>query len=344
MEMEQRVGRVHRFGSRQTILVDTLVVRASRETDAWRVARERLDAIAHTLVAPDRFETVFSRVMCLIPPEELQTVLISSPASPLGDAEVQRLTSLVDSGFSDWMEFHNRYAANQRNIRNQPAGLARWAHLRSFLLRHGDAEVVPGITRTRFVQSNEDVQAVQDDAEVLRLGDGSLRFVGDFEGGLFDGDTGSQVLPLGLNVPPVADLLRKHVRSQLPTGAAHLRWGENQRELRSHWGEDLVVLAFIRQSFHLDSVGGVTEVGSELMAFSVRMDETAVLSPEHRAALFGIADLATVRVRPVDTPLHVRAVQEEARLIQELRRPSETALREGIRYAVWPILALHLSP
>ena len=41
----------------------------SRETQAWSVARERLMGVAQTLVAPDRFETVFSRVMCLIPPE-----------------------------------------------------------------------------------------------------------------------------------------------------------------------------------------------------------------------------------------------------------------------------------
>ena len=116
MEMEQRVGRVHRFGSRETILVDTIVVRDSRETQAWRVARERLTTIATTLVAADRFETVFSRVMCLIPPEELQTVLINSPASPLAEAEVQRLSSLVDSGFRNWQTFHDRYAANQRQI------------------------------------------------------------------------------------------------------------------------------------------------------------------------------------------------------------------------------------
>ena len=43
--------------------------------------------------------------MCLIPPEELQTVLINSPVSPLADCEVQRLSLLVDSGFRDWQSF-----------------------------------------------------------------------------------------------------------------------------------------------------------------------------------------------------------------------------------------------
>ena len=76
--------------------------------------------------------------MCLIPPEELQTLLINSPASPLADADVQRLSSLVDSGFRDWQSFHDRYAENQRQIREQPAGLARWNHLRDFLIRYGE--------------------------------------------------------------------------------------------------------------------------------------------------------------------------------------------------------------
>lgn len=262
MEMEQRVGRVHRFGSRQTIIVDTLVVRNSRETDAWRIARQRLDAIAHTLVAPDRFESVFSRVMCLIPPEELQTVLINSPVSPLAEAEVQRLSSLVDSGFRDWMAFHNRYSENQRTIRDQPAGLARWTHLEEFLLRHGNAQLAGGIAKTRFVHDAGSVQTLEEAAEVLRLSDGSLRFVGDFDGGLFSGQLTDPVLPLGLNVSPVADLLRQCTHCQLPTGAAHLRWGDGHTELRRRLGEEVVILAFLRQVFRLDSVGGVREAST----------------------------------------------------------------------------------
>ena len=38
MDLEQRVGRVHRFGARRTIVVDTLVVAGTRETDAYRIA------------------------------------------------------------------------------------------------------------------------------------------------------------------------------------------------------------------------------------------------------------------------------------------------------------------
>lgn len=344
MEMEQRVGRVHRFGSRETILVDTIVVRDSRETQAWTVARERLTAIAHTLVAPDRFETVFSRVMCLIPPEELQIVLINSPASPLAETEVQRLTSLVDSGFRDWQSFHDRYAANQRQIREQPAGLARWSQLRDFLIRYGGAELATGIARTRFTQRGGQTQTVDESAEVLKLGDGSLCFVGDFDGGLFSGQPAGIVGPLGLNIPPVAELLRTCANPLLPTGAAYVRWGDNQKGLRTRLGDDIVILAFARQTFRLDSVGGINEVGNELAAYAVSPTQTSALSAEDRAAIFEMQKLATVRVRPVESPLHTRAGEEEQRLINELRRPPDDAIRQGVRYAIWPILALHLSP
>ncbi len=343
MEMEQRVGRVHRFGSRETILVDTIVVRDSRETQAWRIARDRLVSIASTLVAPDRFETVFSRVMCLIPPEELQTVLINSPASPLADAEVQHLSSLVDSGFRNWQTFHDRYAANQRQIREQPAGLARWSQLRDFLIHYGGAQLASGIGKTRFVQSEGQVQTVDEPADVLKLDNGSLCFAGNFDGGLFSGPNAGDVEPLGLNVPHVADLLRTCASPLHPTGAAHLRWGENQKELRARLGNEVVILAFARQIFRLNSMGGINEVGTDLSAYAVGNETTVVLSPADRASLFDMSRQATVRVRPIESQLFERAELEELQLVNQLRRPSDEEIRQGIRHAVWPILALHLT-
>ena len=63
MEMEQRVGRVHRFGSRETILVDTLVMRNSREEEMYAAADRKLRLIASTMVEPDRVNALFARVM-----------------------------------------------------------------------------------------------------------------------------------------------------------------------------------------------------------------------------------------------------------------------------------------
>lgn len=344
MDMEQRVGRVHRFGSRSTILVDTIVVQDSRETEAWNIARDRLIAVASTLVAPDRFDAVFSRVMCLIPPEELQAILIHDPAVPLMDEDIQRLSALVDSGFRDWKAFHERYAENQRQIRELSAGLASWQHLKDFLIHHGNAEPASGVTQTRFVVSGDEVEPISETADVLRLKDGSKCFVGDFENGLFHGPSADSVGPLGLNIPPVAELLRSVACPSLATGAAYLRWGDNQRSLRDRVGREVVILALARQIVRIDSIGGNRESGVELRAFAVGASETIELGDGEREALFSMSRMATVRVRPVESPLIDRALAEEERLIDELRRPTEAAVREGLRYAIWPVLAVHLSP
>src|SRR5262249_44336930 len=74
MELEQRIGRIHRFGSKKTIVVDTVVAAGSREVDMYRIAREKLAMIA-THLDPDQFETLFSRVMSVVPPKELEEVL-----------------------------------------------------------------------------------------------------------------------------------------------------------------------------------------------------------------------------------------------------------------------------
>ena len=53
---------------------------------------------------------------------------------------------------------------------------------------------------------------------------------------------------------------------------------------------------------------------------------------------------ATVRMRHTQSSLFDHAAKEELRLVDELRRPCDEDLRKGIRYAVWPILALHMVP
>ena len=90
MDLEQRIGRVHRFLSRRTILVDTVVVKDSREVDTYAFAREKLRAIASTMVPEDRFEALFSRVMSLVPPEELQSVMAQGPVGPLESMTIGR--------------------------------------------------------------------------------------------------------------------------------------------------------------------------------------------------------------------------------------------------------------
>ena len=122
MDMEQRVGRVHRFGSKETIIVDTVVVEDSREADAFRIAREKLKLITRTLVEPERFEAVFSRVMCLVSQDELQDLMLNNSAAPFSDADQERLATMVQNGFQAWKRFHDRFGDQQRSIEAQYPG------------------------------------------------------------------------------------------------------------------------------------------------------------------------------------------------------------------------------
>jgi superfamily II DNA or RNA helicase len=344
MELEQRVGRVHRFGSKQTIIVDTLVVRGSRETHAWAVARDRLSNIARTLVAADRFDSLFSRVMCLIPPDELQTVLLQAPTAPLGEPEVNRLSTLVDSGFQQWQEFHDRFSENQKQVRNLNPGIARWTHLRDFLLNQAGAAEVGGFQRGTFVQNGDEVEFKEVPIMVVKLRDGTLGLAEDFEAGLLTGDAAEKVRPLGLNVPQVNELLREHAMPKLPTGAAHLRWSEKYSNLRAALGDRVFVLAFLRQMLRLDPGGGITEIGCSLHVF-VRSDtgEVRELGPDEKRELYGALSDATVRLKPEENlPLdEIKALEKD--LAANFRRPSDEEIRDGIRYAVWPLLAAHLG-
>ena len=119
------------------------------------------------------------------------------------------------------------------------------------------------------------MQTVDEAADVLKLSDGSLCFVGDFDSGLFSAiferDRASWI------EYSVRGRASAHLRDpSLPTGAAHLRWGDNQKKLRTRLGQEIVILAFARQTFRLDSVGGINDVGTDLVAYVVRTEETSV--------------------------------------------------------------------
>ena len=109
MELEQRIGRIHRFGSRKTVLIDTVVAAGSREVDMYRIAREKLALIAKHL-DPDQFESLFSRVMSLVPPKELENILGDiSGSSMLDGPATQEIGRLVTEGFRSWSSFDDQY-------------------------------------------------------------------------------------------------------------------------------------------------------------------------------------------------------------------------------------------
>ena len=340
MDMEQRVGRVHRFGSRQTIIVDTLVVKDSREADAYRIAREKLHLIATAMVEPERFETLFARVMCLLPPESLQAVLINQPSAPFSTEDQDSIAKMVQEGFHVWREFHRRFGEQQKKIRDQDPGLAEWSDVARFLKQHADAEPASGYSTLRFQLSDSDVESVEESAEVLKLSDGRAYACGDF-GGLPVTSPSGVASPLGLNVVPVAQAIRQCAFPALASGAAHLRWNADVPRPPQLDQLPVAVLAFARQTLRPDPKTAWIEYATSLLVYVVRVgaEPVRVDGKDKRALLRGLF-AATVRVKP-DLPDgivdEVRA--KEASLAHDLRRPTEAELASGIRHAVTPLLA-----
>ena len=345
MELEQRVGPVHRFGSKRTIIVDTIVVKDSREADAYRVAREKLRLVASTIVAPERFDSIFSRVMCLISPEELQDVLIEVIAAPLRPDEQNKIADMVESGFRAWREFHDRYAGRQREIRAQDPGLVNWEDLQLFLQEHAAAEKQTGFKASRFRLVEGAVRSHDDPVEVLRLRDGLSYILGDGDGAPVTGPNCEKVNRLGLNLPVVAELLRKFALSELPTGAAHLRWPPGVTADGLFTGKPLVVLAFLRQTFKTDQRTGWTEQGSALFCYSAGAGESArPVDGKQKQALLRAMTGGVVRLKPDEDSSLLGGLKDiEMQLWNDLRRPTEAELREGIRHSVAPLFASILS-
>lgn len=338
MELEQRVGRVHRFGSRDTILVDTVIARNSREARTWEVARQKLWHIARSLVGADRFEAVFSRVMCLVPPEELENVLAQGPESN-NEQTAERISHLVETGFQTWRSFHERFAGNQENIRAQHPGLATWRSLGQLLQRHRIAVPHHGVVAEAFRVGPQLAEPEREHVEVLRLSDGSLRLAADFGSGALYGPDADRVQPLGLNVPLVAELLQRLAFPNRPAGAAWMRWRPGANALHEQLGARVFLLAFLRQVIHVSDRTAQQDGPVTLHAFACGQAGAHLLDDAQRAMLFDIESHAEFVTPLPGSDVHdLRAA--ESRLIEQLAQRDEQETRQGARVAVTPLLAL----
>ncbi|MGH7595376.1 MAG: DEAD/DEAH box helicase [bacterium] len=336
MDMEQRVGRVHRFGSRETIVVDTVVVKDSREADAYSSARQKLRLIAETLVGKERFESVYSRVMALLPQDEFQGLLIKDYAAPLSTADQNKLAEMVQRGFQNWKAFHDKYSEQHKAIRHQPAGLVTWDDVVIFLEKFGGATRQTGYTRQKFIRTPTGVQQINSEATVLRLRDGQDYIVPDYSDALIYGSEGSLTRKLGLNAGPVAEALRKHA-FEYPTGAAHIKW---PAKFRGDWPLPLGVLMFLRQTLQTGRRMAWQELSTSLHVFVARNGAFEELANSTKSDLLHAIFQATVAARPEEIPeMTDLLVRGESELVERLRRPTEDEISRQIRHAVMPVFA-----
>ena len=339
MELEQRIGRVHRFGSRRTILVDTLVARDSRETHAYQVARTKLVDIASALVPSDRFEGLFSRVMSLVSPTDLQEILGERPLAPLSDDETRRVSELVNRGFANWRSFHERFSSEERRIQELDPGSASWRDVIDFMRRHLHAEPLEGFEALAFRWADGEAVESSASADVLRLGDGQIVACGDFAGMPVTGRGGARVDILGLNRKEICTTLRRLAFPSALTGAAHLRWPDDQELPHGLRARPFGLWISARMTLRWQS-GRVSPIGTRLTGKSVDRDgvESHLDSNEIGKVVRVMLRSAIRRQAPVGVvPDAMR--NREYTWINELRKPSAEDRRNELRHAVFPLLA-----
>ncbi len=342
MELEQRVGRVHRFGSRKTIIVDTLVVKDSREADAYRIAREKLRLIASTMVEPERFESLFSRVMCLMPSDDLQEILINEANAPFTTEDQERLATMVRQGFQTWRDFDRRFSDQQRQIRQLNPGLATWTDVSNFVRRHANARLVDGYVSQRFDWKDGEIEPVDEGAEVYELADGQHYACGDYQGAPVFGPLGGTAAQLGLNVGPISEAIRNLAFPDQPVGAAHLRWPVGFDLPSPVAGEtSFGVLVYLRQTIRTNQLTGWTDAGTCLVFYVIgAANDPISIDGIDRRLLFDGLIAATIRIKPDSADeLISRLSAAEDSLRSMLRQPSESEVELGIRHAVSPIFA-----
>lgn len=333
MELEQRIGRVHRFGSRKTVAVDTLIVQGTREVDMYRIAREKLRLIATQLDA-DQFDVLFSRVMSLVPPKELEGILGSAAASKVDDLEAEAIGALVRQGYSVWEEFDRKYRKQAERIRELQPGEATWKDLEAFLVRTGSAKPAPEVRLTTFEFEGDEIVDRDEHVPALFV-DEKLYVCADTSGTPAETADRTTVPTIGMNHPWVRDQLRNATMVSA-IGAGYVgRPASIGDELPPRFG----LVAFMRHAVRF-APGATTERGVGFHAFLVSEGgQVEELRASVSADLVRALYLAP-RVRdPQPGTLSGLIREKEPELAARLRMVSDEERAEGIRPAVWSVAA-----
>lgn len=342
MELEQRIGRIHRFGSRKTVLIDTVVAAGSREVDMYRVAREKLALIARHL-DPEQFETLFSRVMSLVPPKELENILGDiSGSSELDGPATQEIGRLVTEGFRSWSSFDETYRKQADEIRAVNPGEARWADVGAFLVKHGGATDSAEAMFNSFEFQGNEIVDVDELVPTIALGK-RLYACGDTGGLRAVGEDGTPAMPLGLSLDEVQQVLRSCFVPDRVAGAAFVKRPAGF-DFLGPINEPVIVLAFIRQTLQQER-GRWAEKATALRMFALRTDgESKELDGKQRAELIRACQVVSRVKDPSGVEVRPDLRDVEQKLLQSLRRPTDVEIAEGVRYSVWPIAAVVMLP
>lgn len=338
MDMEQRIGRVHRFGSRKTIIVETVVAAGSREIDMYRIAREKL-AMAVRHLDPEQFEVLFSRVMSLVPPKELETILGDASIPLSSDAHASHeIGRLVTEGFRSWRAFDDAYRSQAEAIRATNPGEATWADLGGFLVKYAGAEDGPRARFSSFEFSEDEIVEVEQMVPTVFFG-GRPFACGDTGGLPASANDGEPAQSLGINLEWVQHSLREAFSPVRGSGVAFINAPLGLNSVMA--GRDsMCYLVFLRQRLRQEG-GRWVEGAVDLKLYELGSEgDPLELDAANAARLIRLFNGAS-RVRdPQELSVRNDLVEVERNIFARLRQPSSDEIGAGVRYAVWPLAVI----
>ncbi|MGA3038957.1 MAG: helicase-related protein [Vulcanimicrobiaceae bacterium] len=126
MVLEQRVGRVHRIGSVKTIIVETILLRGSREAEVYDRITHRLHDIVRDLSSdPAEREALFRRILASLDQEALREILS-------GEQDLDAIGATVEAGRRA-VDEADAYMRNLAAQTTENRGRASMGHLIAFL-------------------------------------------------------------------------------------------------------------------------------------------------------------------------------------------------------------------
>lgn len=174
MVLEQRVGRVHRIGSTRTILVETILLRGSREAQVFDRITRRLQEIVLDLSAdPTEREALFRRILASLDPDALREMFSGEIGLEAVGAAVEAGRRAVDEADRSMQEL-----AAQTTERR---GLATMKRLVQFI-KSADPSFKKSGSRLYAVLSEGDGGELRQDQRETDV----MQFEGDDEQLVFD--------------------------------------------------------------------------------------------------------------------------------------------------------------